>query len=890
MAEVFTQNTDLDPQETVEWMDSLDSVLKASGPARTRYIVRRLIERAQVLRVGLPALVQRPYINSIAPEDEPAFPGDEQMERKIRRLVRWNAVAQVVRANQAHDGLGGHLASYASAASLYEVGFNHFFRGASEGDPGDQIYFQGHAAPGVYARAFLEGRLSAAQLDRFRREIGGAGLSSYPHPRLMPEFWQFPTVSMGLGPIHAIYQARFNRYLHNRGLVDTSRSRVWAFLGDGECDEPETLGALTLGSREQLDNLIFVVNCNLQRLDGPVRGNGKIIQELEAAFHGAGWNVIKVIWGRDWDELIASDEDHILVRRFTELLDGHFQRYSVETGAYIREHVAGGDPRILALLERFTDDQLRGARRGGHDYRKIYAAYQRATEHRGQPTVILAKTVKGWTLGKSAEGRNITHQVKNIEEEELRKFRDRLELPIADADLAYPPFYHPGARSPEIQYMLERRAALGGFVPSRRTQVVAPPLPQPDLFAKHVQVGKGDVSASTTMAFARLFRDLLKDSAFGKRVVPIIADEARTFGMEPLFKQVGIYAHAGQLYEPVDHDILFSYSERRDGQILEEGITECGSLASFAAAGTSYATHGTPMVPFFIFYSMFGFQRVGDAIWAAADQRARGFLLGATAGRTTLNGEGLQHQDGHSLLVASTVPSCVSYDPAYGYEVAVIIREGLRRMVEAGEDVFYYLALYNEKFDMPAMPAGAEDGILKGIYRVRESKRAGGSPVRLLGSGSLLPSAIAAAEMLEGDFEVGAEVFSVTSYQELRREALACERTALWHPEQPAPVPYVTRTLPASGGPVIAVSDFVRAVPDQIARWVPGGMTSLGTDGFGASDTREELRRFFRIDTASIVLAALSTLARAGEFDVARYRAAVARFEFDLDRADPSLR
>lgn len=889
MSETYSPRTDADPQETIEWMDSLDSVLQASGPARTRFIVRKLIERAQNLRVDLPALVQTPYINTIPPEQEPEFPGDETLEKKIRRLIRWNAVVQVVRANKLFDGVGGHLSTYASAASLYEVGFNHFFRG-NDNAPGDQIYFQGHAAPGIYARAYLEGRLPEAQLERFRREIGGPGLSSYPHPRLMPDFWEYPTVSMGLGPIHAIYQARFNRYLHNRGLADTSGSRVWAFLGDGECDEPESLGSLSLAAREKLDNLIFVVNCNLQRLDGPVRGNGKIMQELEAVFHGAGWNVIKVVWGREWDEILSSDEEHVLVRRFTELLDGHFQRYSVESGAYIREHLTGGDARLEALLANHSDDQLKNMRRGGHDYRKVYAAYKRAVEHTGKPTVILAKTVKGWTLGEGAEGRNVTHQVKKMEEEELQKFRDRLHLPISDDQLENPPFYHPGPDSEEIQYMLERRRALGGFIPQRKVSFQVPELPGDKLYAPFREATPVGVPASTTMAFARLFRELLKDKKLGERIVPILSDEARTFGMEPLFKQFGIYAHEGQKYEPVDHDILFSYSERRDGQILEEGITECGSMASFAAAGTSYAAHGVQTIPFFIFYSMFGFQRVGDSIWSCADQRTRGFLLGATAGRTTLNGEGLQHQDGHSLLVAATVPSCVSYDPAYGYEVAVIIRDGLRRMVDENEDVFYYLTLYNEKLDMPAMPEGVEEGILKGMYSLRESSHQSKARVRILGSGTALPTVMRAAEVLEQDYDVACDVFSVTSYQELRRQALGCERAATWAPDSTPEVPYVAELLPEGRGPVLAVSDFMKQVPDQISRWVPGGVQLLGTDGFGASDTREELRRFFEIDEAAIVLATLSTLVRNGTLPSDLFQKAVERYEFDLSKLDPTER
>ncbi len=784
MAELFpTARSDIDPQETTEWMDSLEALLASSGPARTRYIVRKLIERAQVLRIGLPALVQTPYINTIPPEGEPAFPGDEEMERRIRRPIRWNAVVQVLRANKLFVNLGGHLSTYASAASLYEVGFNHFFRGPDGESRGDQIFVQGHAAPGIYARAFLEGRLTREQLEHFRRETAGKGLSSYPHPRLMPEFWQFPTVSMGLGPLNAIYQARFNRYLEHRGICDTSSSRVWAFLGDGECDEPETLGSLSLAAREKLDNLIFVVNCNLQRLDGPVRGNGKIIQELEAAFHGAGWNVIKVIWGREWDPIFAADGEHRLIRRMTEVVDGDYQRYSVESGSYIRGHLLGNDPVLQQLFAHLSDDEIARLRRGGHDYRKVYAAYRRAVEHREQPTVILAKTVKGWLLGPSTEARTVTHQVKKMKDDELQKFRDRLHLPIPDDQLDDPPYFHPGPDSEEVQYLLERRRALGGTIPRRKVQCAVPALPGGTLYQPFLEPARGGVAASTTMAFVRLLRALLRDPEIGARVVPIIPDEARTFGMESLFKPIGIYSHEGQKYEPVDHDLLFSYSERKDGQILEEGITECGCLASFTAAGTSYATHGEAMIPFYIFYSMFGFQRVGDSIWSFADSRGRGFLLGATAGRTTLNGEGLQHQDGHSPLLAASVPCCRVYDPAYAYEVAVIIEEGLRRMIAEQEDIFYYLTLYNEAIEMPAMPAGAREGILQGLYRLQEAAPRMRARVRLLGSGSILPGVREAAKLLEEKYGVGAEVWSATSYHELRREALGSERAALLSPE-----------------------------------------------------------------------------------------------------------
>ncbi|MEM7261859.1 MAG: pyruvate dehydrogenase (acetyl-transferring), homodimeric type [Planctomycetota bacterium] len=712
-------------------------------------------------------------------------------------------------------------------------------------------------------------------------------LSSYPHPRLMPDFWEFPTVSMGLGPINAIYQARYNRYLHNRGLADTSQSRVWAFLGDGECDEPESLGALSLASREKLDNLVFVINCNLQRLDGPVRGNGKIIQELEAVFHGAGWRVIKVVWGSDWDPILEEDEDHVLTRRLTEIVDGQYQRFSVETGEYIRESLADGDERILDLFRDHSDEDIRRLRRGGHDLEKIHAAYHAASHGDGRPTVILAKTVKGWTLGQSAEARNVTHQMKKMTDEELRAFRDRLQLPIPDDQLENPPYYHPGKDSDEVQYMMDRRNELGGPVPKRKVQVTMPELPTWDAYKPLTEPGPGGVEFSTTMAFVRLFRELLKNKELGPRLVPILSDEARTFGMEPLFKQIGIYAHEGQKYEPVDHDMMFSYRESTDGQILEEGITECGSLASFIASGTAYSTHGVMTIPFFIFYSMFGFQRVGDQIWSLGDNRGRGFLLGATAGRTTLNGEGLQHQDGHSLLVATTVPCCMAYDPSYHYEVAVIVHDGLRRMVDENEDVFYYLTLYNENHDHPEMPEGVEEGILKGLYRVREAQGGHDLKVRILGSGPILMQALAAAEILENDYNVGAEIYSATSYPLLRRDAMACQRDALRFPERDTPKSHVEEVLGGDDSPVVAVSDYMRAVPDLISPWVPGGLTTLGTDGFGMSDTREALRRFFEIDKESVVLASLSTLFSRGKIDADVLERARVALEFDAEAIRP---
>ncbi len=880
------QLPDLDPQETTEWIEALDGVYRAHGRERADFLLRKVLKRARQLGIGLPGLVQSRYINTLSPEQEPAFPGDEQMELRIRRIIRWNAALMVLRANNRFAGIGGHLSTYASTASIYEVGFNHFFRGGDE-SPGDQLYFQGHSAPGIYSRAFLEGRLTESQLDHFRREIvRGAGLSSYPHPRLMPEFWEFPTVSMGLGPLNAIYQARFNRYLQARGVADTSRSRVWAFLGDGECDEPEALGALTLASREGLDNLIFVVNCNLQRLDGPVRGNGKVIQELEAVFTGAGWHVIKVIWAREWDALLAQDYDGVLVEAMNETVDGEWQRYSVESGAYIREHFFGRDPRLLKMVEHLSDDEIRRLRRGGHDYRKLYAAYSAATAHRGQPTVILAKTVKGWTLG-TAEARNVTHQVKKMSLEELKKFRDRLELPITDRKLENAPYYHPGADSDEVRYMMERRSALGGCVPRRIVRAKPLPAPTDKAFVEFSQ-GTGDKQAvSTTMAFAKMLRNLVRDPAWGRRVVPIIPDEARTFGMEVLFREIGIYAPFGQKYESVDSKVFLSYTEKPDGQLLEEGITEAGSMASFTAAGTSYATHGEPMVPFYIFYSMFGFQRTGDLVWAFGDARGRGFMMGATAGRTTLNGEGLQHEDGHSHLLCSVVPNLACYDPAFAYEVAVIVRDGLKRMYTDGEDVFYYLTLYNQDYPMLAMPSGSEEGILKGLYLLRGAVQQAKHRAQLFGSGPMLLHAMRAQEILAERFDVAADVWSATSYAQLRMDALHCERWNRLHPGEPPRVPYVTRALESAAGPVIAVTDYVKALPDLIARWVPRPYTTLGTDGFGRSDTREALRRFFEVDAEHIVVATLAALAQQGMVAPGVVARAIQEFGIGPDYLDP---
>jgi pyruvate dehydrogenase E1 component len=880
------QLPDIDPDETAEWIQALDDVIETS-PARAAFLLHRILQHARSRRIGVPSMVSTHYINTIPPEEEPYFPGDEDLERHIRRLVRWNAAVMVSRANKHLEGIGGHISTYASSASLYEVGFNHFFRGRNAPGGGDHVYVQGHAAPGIYSRTFLEGRWDAAKLDRFRQEAMYPGLSSYPHPRLMPEFWEYPTVSMGLSPLVAIYQARFNRYLHNRGIKDTSQQRVWSFVGDGEMDEPESMAALSLASRESLDNLIFVVNCNLQRLDGPVRGNGKIIQELESIFRGAGWHVIKVIWGREWDELLARDTDGILVHKMDTTLDGEFQKYAVESGAYIREHFFGPDPRLKQMVDHISDDDLQRLRRGGHDYRKLYAAYATAIELTGAPTVILAKTVKGWTLPGAFEARNVTHQMKKLSVEELKVFRDRLELPIPDKELesGEPPYYHPGTDSEEIQYMLARRQALGGVIPERRFARKGVGAPKKEVWDTFAEGSK--LPVSTTMAFVRLLRDLMRDETIGRRVVPIIPDEARTFGMESLFPQFKIYAPHGQLYEPVDAAHLLAYVEAQDGQILEEGITEAGSMASFTAAGTSYASHEEPMIPFFTFYSMFGFQRIGDLIWAAGDQRARGFLLGATHGRTTLNGEGLQHQDGHSLLLASTNPACAAYDPAFAYEVAAIVKSGLGQMYEEHRDVIYYLALYNENYPQPAMPAGVEEGIVRGLYRFSEGPGERRHQAQVFASGPMVVQALRAQEILDEDWDVSAAVWSATSYQQIRLNALEAERWNRLHPGKPKRDPFVTEVLNGNEGPVVAVSDSMKSVPDQIARWVHQPFVSLGTDGFGRSDTREALRRFFEIDAEHIVVAVLSALADMGEVKPEKVADAIKRYEIDPNRVSP---
>ncbi len=898
------QLPDIDPEETAEWVDSFDAVLDAKGKTRARFLLLKLLARARENQVGFPATVSTPYVNTIPPDAEPWFPGDEHIERRIRAYIRWNAAIMVVRANHAAEGIGGHLATYASSASLYEVGFNHFFTGKENGQPGDQVFFQGHAAPGIYARAFLEGRLSEHQLRYFRMELQGrhprpdgspgpGGLSSYPHPRLMPEFWEFPTVSMGLGPLNAVYQAHFNRYLHNRRIADTSASRVWCFLGDGECDEPETLGGLSLAGREQLDNLTFVVNCNLQRLDGPVRGNGKVIQELEATFRGAGWNVIKVVWGSKWDELLARDVDGVLLNKMNTTVDGAFQKYATEDGAYIREHFFGPDPRLRALVEHLSDDDLRNLPRGGHDYRKLYAAYKAATETTGQPTVILAKTIKGWTLGPEIEARNSTHQIKKMNAAQLKLLRDRLylqeEIPDSALEKGEPPFFRPAPDSVEYEYMMERRRALNGSLPRRVVRARALP-PLADKTLAEFDAGSGKRAVSTTMAFAVMLRNLLRDKGIGQRVVPIIPDEARTFGLDALFKEVKIYAPQGQLYEPVDSKLMLSYSEGRDGQILEEGITEAGGMADLTAAGTSYATLGQPMIPFFIFYSMFGFQRVGDLVWAFGDIRGRGFMLGATAGRTTLLGEGLQHDDGHSLLLASAIPNLQAYDPAFAYEVAAIVSHGIRRMYgPEPEDVFYYLTLYNENYQMPPKPDGVDEGIVRGLYRFAPAPEGPSRKATILFSGSACQAAFEAQRLLAADHDVAAELWSATSYKALREDALSVERWNRLHPSLQARTPYVTEALAGAGGPVVAVTDFMKAVPDQVARWVPGPFIPLGTDGFGRSDTREALRSHFETDAPHIVVAVLDGLLAAGEAKAREVEEAIARYAIDADAPDPRL-
>jgi pyruvate dehydrogenase E1 component len=881
---------ELDAVETREWLDSLDYVLQSGGPAKVARLLRELTVHARQNGVKLPFTANTPYINTISADEQALMPGSPDVERRIKSFVRWNAAAMVVRANKAEEGIGGHISTYASAATLYEVGFNHFFRGGDHEGGGDVIYFQGHAAPGIYARAYLEGRIDETHLENFRRETRpGGGLSSYPHPWLMPDFWEYPTVSMGLGPIMAIYQARFIRYLEDRGLKPTSNAKVWAFIGDGETDEPEALGAITLPAREKLDNLIFVINCNLQRLDGPVRGNGHIIQELEASFRGAGWNVIKVIWGREWDPLLAKDRDGLLVKRMGEIVDGQYQKYAVSDGAYVREHFWGADPRLLDMVKHLTDDQLKKMSLGGHDPIKVYNAYKAAIEHKGAPTVILARTIKGYGLGEAGEGKNITHQQKKMNEEELRAFRTRFGIPISDAEIAQTPFYRPAEDSIETKYLRDRRQALGGYVPSRKVRSEPLKVVPAELFEEFFK-GTDGRKASTTMVFVRMLSKMLRDQDIGRLVVPIVPDEARTFGMEALFRAVGIYSHAGQMYEPVDMDTLLYYKEASDGQILEEGITEAGSMSSFIAAGTAYATHGVNTIPFFIYYSMFGFQRIGDLIWAAADSRTRGFLLGGTSGRTTLAGEGLQHQDGNSHLLAYPVPNVISYDPAFAYEIAVIIEDGIRRMYVDRESIFYYLTVMNEQYAMPAMPDGVREGILKGLYRFRAASKPDGAPrAQLFGSGAILPEVIKAQEILESKFNVGADVWSVTSYSELYREGHACERWNMLHPGDAPKVPYVTQCLKDAPGVFVAASDYVKALPDSIDRWLPRPILALGTDGFGRSESRAGLREFFEVDYRWVIVATLAALARNGKIEASVVQQAMTTYGVNPEKANPAI-
>jgi pyruvate dehydrogenase E1 component len=888
-----TPAPDLDAVETTEWLEAIDAVIAHDGPQRARELITRVLERAQAAGTGPIASLNTPYVNTIPADREPQMPGDAAVERRLRSIVRWNAMAMVVRANKSSSELGGHIASFQSLATLYEVGFNHFWRAAGGPDAhgGDLVYFQGHSSPGNYARAYLEGRLTEAQLDRFRQEVDGGGLSSYPHPWLMPDFWQFPTVSLGIGPITSIYQARFMKYLHNRDLADTAGRKVWAFLGDGEMDEPESMGSIGLAGRERLDNLIWVVNCNLQRLDGPVRGNGKIIQELESDFRGAGWNVIKVIWGSRWDPLLAADTDGALVKVMDDCVDGDYQTFKSRDGAYVRENFFGRDPRLLERVQEMSDDEIWHLNRGGHDQQKVYAAYESAVAHTGQPTVILAKTIKGYGMGVSGEGQMITHQAKKMTEAALMAFRDRFELPLSDEQVRNAEYCKPPEDSPEMQFLRERRAALGGSLPARLQRAEALAAPPLELFKSQLE-GTGEREISTTMAFVRILAALLRDKTIGPRVVPIVPDESRTFGMEGLFRQFGIYSPVGQLYRPQDSEQLMFYKEDQHGQILEEGITEAGSTSSFIAAGTAYSAHATAMIPFYIYYSMFGYQRVGDLIWAAGDSRTRGFMLGGTAGRTTLNGEGLQHEDGHSQLLFSVVPNCRAYDPAFGHEVAVIIQDGLHHMLDEQEDVFYYLTLMNENYVHPAMPDGAREGILRGMYPLREASRRSRKPVvQLLGSGTILQEVLAAADLLAADWGVLSDVWSVTSFSELRRDGIEAERAAMLHPSDVAPQPYVAQMLNDRRGPVIASTDYIRAVPDQIRQWVNGSghrYRTLGTDGYGRSDFRKALRRFFEVDRFYVTVAALRELAVDGTISSDVVAAAIEKYGIDAEAPMPT--
>lgn len=874
-----------DKHSTAEAQKHQDHLIRSNQAAG---LLDQLVNKLRSSGIQVPNIVNTPYVNTIPPDQEPPYPGDRELERKIKSFIRWNAMAMVVKANRVSNGIGGHISTYASCATLYEVGFNHFFRGGDGDRLADLVYFQGHASPGNYARAYLERRIDAPLLHHFRQELGeGGGLSSYPHPYLMPTFWQFPSVSMGLAPITSIYQARFNRYLRARDFLKGEEPKVWCFVGDGEVDEPESLGALTLASRENLDNLIWIVNCNLQRLDGPVRGNGKIIQELEGAFRGAGWNVIKVIWGSDWDPLLTRDEKSLLVKRMEEAVDGDYQKYSVEPGSYTRKHFFGKYPELLKLVNHLTDDQIHKLLRGGHDPKKVYTAYKAATEHKGQPTVILAKTVKGYGLGEAGEGRNITHQQKKLNEKELREFRERFGIPIGDEEVVETPFYRPPLDSPETKYLLERRKSLGGFLPKRDVRIESMEIPDRATFSEFLK--GSSLEASTTMAFVRLLTKLLRDQKIGRNIVPIIPDEARTFGLDALFRQIGIYSPKGQLYEPVDRESLLYYQESKTGQILEEGITEAGSMSSFIAAGTSYANFAINMIPFFIYYSMFGFQRIGDLMWLAGDIKAKGFLLGATAGRTTLNGEGLQHEDGHSHLLASTIPNLLTYDPAFAYEVAVIIQDGLRRMYKEREEIFYYLTLYNENYVMPEMPAGVEEGILKGLYRFNQGPQGKKFHVHIFGSGPIIKEAFRAQEILKNQYDISADIWSVTSYKQLRTEALNIGRWNMLHPTSEPRKSYVETILEKEQGPFIAVSDYMKIVPEQIAPWVPGGLTTLGTDGFGRSDTRPNLRRFFEIDAELTVIASLYALSQKGLILKEQVQKAIQNLNVNPEKAFPIL-
>ncbi|PIQ14186.1 MAG: pyruvate dehydrogenase (acetyl-transferring), homodimeric type [Hydrogenophilales bacterium CG_4_9_14_3_um_filter_59_35] len=877
---------DIDQQETQEWLDALDAVLEREGATRAHFLLEKMTEKARRSGVHLPFSANTAYLNTIPVGQEDRIPGDLAMERRIRAFIRWNAIATVMQANKQSPGVGGHIATFQSAATLYDVGFNHFFRAPTAEHGGDLLYIQGHSSPGIYARAFLEGRITEEQLLNFRQEVDGKGLSSYPHPWLMPDFWQFPTVSMGLGPLTAIYQARFMKYLEDRGVCHTEGRKVWVFLGDGETDEPEAMGAISLAAREKLDNLIFVVNCNLQRLDGPVRGNGKIIQELEADFRGSGWNVIKVVWGRHWDPLLAMDKHGLLRKRMEECVDGDYQNYKSKDGAYVRQHFFGKYPELLEMVANMSDEDIWRLNRGGHDPLKVYAAYSAAMRHKGQPTVILAKTVKGYGMGESGEGMNITHQAKKMSDAALKAFRDRFNIPIPDDKIADVPFYKPAENSPEMQYLRERRRALGGYLPARRKSAEA--LAIPDLSAFESQLaGSGDREISTTMAFVRVLSTLLKDKAIGKLIVPIIPDEARTFGMEGLFRQLGIYSSVGQLYEPEDADQVMYYKEDKRGQIIEEGINEAGAFASWLAAGTSYSNHCHAMIPFYTFYSMFGFQRIGDLAWAAGDARARGFLMGGTAGRTTLNGEGLQHEDGHSHILASTIPNCVTYDPTYGYELAVIIQDGMRRMYKDQESVYYYITIMNENYVHPPMPKGAEEGILKGMYLLKRGAPKKKMKVQLLGSGTILREVIAAADLLEADFGVSTDIWSVTSFNELRREGLDVQRWNRLHPEHTQRSTYVEKCLKEGSGPVIASTDYIKTYADQIRAFVPRHYVTLGTDGFGRSDSRENLRRFFEVDRYHVTVAALKALADEGVIPAAKVAEAIAKYGIDPNKPNP---